>query len=146
MKRTLQQKEFEAGLGPLMPICSPSVTRDMLFVIMEQCKYAEKEHRFVQDVTCAPEPMAVLCTDQQLLDINRFCCDPFRFCIFGVDPTLLHPQSTDTSFWKTPKRHSHHCFWGLCLFTTISIFEVITTSFQRLNPKVSAIQDTHYAP
>ena len=37
----------------------------MLFVIMEQRKYAEKEHRYV---TCDPEPMAVLCTDQQLLD------------------------------------------------------------------------------
>lgn len=30
--------------------------RDMLFLIMEQCKSIEKENRFVQDVMCAPEP------------------------------------------------------------------------------------------
>ena len=34
--------------------------RDLLFVVMEQCKSAEKKERFVQEVTCAPEPMAVL--------------------------------------------------------------------------------------
>lgn len=50
-------------------------------VVMEQCKTTEKEHRFVQNVTCTPEPMAV-CSDQQLLDINCFCCDPFQFCIW----------------------------------------------------------------
>ena len=33
---------------------------------MEQCKLAEKENRFVLEVTCIPEPMAVLATDQQL--------------------------------------------------------------------------------
>lgn len=54
MKRALQQNKLEAGLGPQMPICSSPGTQDMLFVIMEQCKYAEKEHRFVQDVTCIP--------------------------------------------------------------------------------------------
>lgn len=43
--------------------------RDMLFLIMEQCKSMEKENRFVQDVMCAPEPMAVLCSDQQLCNI-----------------------------------------------------------------------------
>jgi hypothetical protein len=55
---------------------------------MEQCKSAEKENRFVQEVTCAPEPMAVLATEQQLTDIERFCCSPGEFCILGIDPTF----------------------------------------------------------
>ena len=38
--------------------------KDMLFVVMQQCKNAEKGECFVQEVTCAPEPMAVLCTKQ----------------------------------------------------------------------------------
>ena len=63
-------------------------TGDMLFVVMEQCKVAQKNDLFVQDVTCAPEPMAVLCNEQQLIDINRFCCQPFSFSILGIDPTF----------------------------------------------------------
>ena len=60
----------------------------MLYVVMEQCKSAEKVDIFVQDVTCAPEPMAVLSTEHQLNDVARFCCDPFCFSILGIDPTF----------------------------------------------------------
>ena len=55
---------------------------------MQQCKAAEKGERFVQEVTCAPEPMAVLATGQQLVDLERFCCDPAAYSIMGVDPTF----------------------------------------------------------
>ena len=88
LKHKLQEKDFYDSTGVS---ASPNVhqgPRDMLFVIMEQCKNAEKDNRFVQHVTCAPEPMALLSTTQQLLDIERFCCDPYDFCIFGVDPTF----------------------------------------------------------
>ena len=62
--------------------------RDLLFTVMEQCKMTEKTDHFVQQVTCAPEPMAVLATQQQLLDLERFCCDSVQFNIMGVDPTF----------------------------------------------------------
>ena len=29
--------------------------------------------------------MAVLCNEQQLRDVERFCCDPFNFGILGID-------------------------------------------------------------
>ena len=32
--------------------------------------------------------MAVLCSKQQMSDLVRFCCDPFEFCILGIDPTF----------------------------------------------------------
>ena len=81
LKHKMREKDFHEASGS----SSSSGSRDILFVIMEQCK---KVSRFVQHVTCAPEPMAVLCTSQQLLDVERFCCDATGFCIFGIDPTF----------------------------------------------------------
>ena len=60
----------------------------MLYVVMEQCKCAEKNDKFVQDVTCAPELIAVITSDQQLNDLVRFCCEPFEFGALGIDPTF----------------------------------------------------------
>ena len=123
----------------------------MLFVIMEQCKYAEKEHRFVQDVTCAPEPMAVLCTDQQLLDINRFCCDPFRFCIFGVDPTFnlgdfsVTPTVYRHLLLEDPKTSQSPLLLGPMLVhyhKHFRSYHYLFSTLVGLNPKVSAIQAT----
>ena len=63
--------------------------RDILYIMMEQCKAADsKQNRFVQEVTCAPEPMAILASSQQLLDIERFCCSTTQFSIMGIDPTF----------------------------------------------------------
>ena len=70
------------------PVYSSCGTRDMLFTVMQQCKTAEKGTVFVRDVTCAPEPMAVIATDQQLLDLERFCTNPYDFCVLGIDPTF----------------------------------------------------------
>ena len=46
--------------------------------VMLQCNNTEKTDRFVQEVMCAPEPMAVLCLEQQ------FCCDPHNFSVLGT--------------------------------------------------------------
>ena len=75
LKRKIMQAEINESASVSAPLYSTIGSRDMLFVIMEQCKNAEKSNRFVQHVTCAPEPMAILCTNQQLLDVERFCCD-----------------------------------------------------------------------
>lgn len=53
--------------------------------------------------------------------------------------SVLHLQSTGTSFWKIQKIHSHLCFWGLCLFTTISSFFSTPVG---LYPAASAIHAT----
>lgn len=81
-------KSWREALVKKFLLYSLSGTRDMLYLIMEQCKSMERERRFVQDVTRAPEPMAILCFEQQLLDMERFCCDPYQFSVFGVDPTF----------------------------------------------------------
>lgn len=55
-------------------------TQDMLYVVMEQCKCTEKNDKFIWDVTCAPERMAVLCSEQQMRD---FVAIPSNFAFLG---------------------------------------------------------------
>ena len=84
LKKKLQNKAVSESVGCLVDCRA----RDMLYAVMLQCKSTEGSEHFIQDSTCTPEPMAVLTTDQQLLDIERFCYDPFKFFIVGVDPTF----------------------------------------------------------
>ena len=43
---------------------------------------------FVREVVAAPEFCILLASDQQLKDVERFCCNPESFSVFGVDPTF----------------------------------------------------------
>ena len=102
LKKKMQQKEMSASIGKEISEFSGADTRDMLYTVMLQCKMAEGDKCFVRDVTCAPEPMAVLGTNQQLFDLERFCCDPYKFCVLGVDPTFNLGQ-----FSVTPMVYRH---------------------------------------
>ena len=90
VNRQLKMKSCCASIASTSVNLTPSrgKGRDLLFVIMEQCKLTDKVNRFVQEVTCAPEPMTVLATAQQLFDLGRFCCNSSEYCIMGVDPTF----------------------------------------------------------
>ena len=46
------------------------------------------ENIFIRKVPLFPEPIVFLASDQQLEDIERFCTNPARFCILGVDATF----------------------------------------------------------
>ena len=61
--------------------------KDDLLAIMERCK--NSQNPFVREVTAAPEPTCILATDQQLLDVKRFCTlsRPSN-SILGIDPTF----------------------------------------------------------
>ena len=63
---------------------------DALLSVMAMCKQSmdRDEEPFVRIVTSAPEPMCVMCTDNQLSDIERFCTDPACFSPLSVDPTF----------------------------------------------------------
>ena len=61
---------------------------DVLYNVMMQCKSSIPGKEFVRSVVAAPEPMAVLATDQQLNDMVRFLTNPVEFAIMGVDPTF----------------------------------------------------------
>ena len=55
---------------------------------MLQAHLEYKDKKFIRDVKVFPEPAIVLATDQQLFDIERFCCNPTEFSILTVDPTF----------------------------------------------------------
>lgn len=46
------------------------------------------EDIFIREIPLFPEPIVFLATDQQLLDIKRFCTNPEKFCVLGVDATF----------------------------------------------------------
>ena len=43
--------------------------------------------KFIRSVEAAPEPMCILCTDQQLSDIEKFCTGQ-PFSVISIDPTF----------------------------------------------------------
>ena len=51
-------------------------------------KDGRKVDHFIQEVTCAPEPMVILATSHQLVDLEHFCCDPAQFSVMEVDLTF----------------------------------------------------------
>ena len=64
---------------------------DSLVILLEQCKrqqLANPKTAFVREVSCAPELRCVMCYDDQLADIVRFCTNPNNFGILGADPTF----------------------------------------------------------
>ena len=51
-----------------------SFQHDILAHVMQMCKDTKgTDAEFVRSVEAAPEPMCVLATNQQLVDMERFC-------------------------------------------------------------------------
>ena len=59
-----------------------------LYSIMLQAHLEEGSEKFIRDVKAYPEPAIVLASEQQLLDLERFCCDSSHYSILTVDPTF----------------------------------------------------------
>lgn len=65
--------------------------QDALYALMMMCKESEgkrNQDAFVRLVNAAPFPMMVLSFDWTLDDLVRFCTEPTKFSILGVDPTF----------------------------------------------------------
>ena len=66
----------------------PTGVSDPLLEILKKAKEQQQMgDMFIRDVQMSPEPMIFLATDQQLLDVQRFCTNPESFCVFGIDST-----------------------------------------------------------
>jgi hypothetical protein len=72
--------------------CIPSgVSLEMgpLACVMQMCKDTiNTDEAFIRAVDLASEPMIVLATNQQLVDLERFCCNQDHASILSVDPTF----------------------------------------------------------
>ena len=63
---------------------------DQIMELNEMLKEGErdKEKAFVRKVETSSDPCVVLTTNHQLHDIVRFCTNPAKFSVLGVDPTF----------------------------------------------------------
>ena len=70
---------------------SPITTGDPLLQVLVKAKEEQqgrKEDMLIREIPLFPEPIIFLATEQQLIDIERFCSNPEKFCILGVDCTF----------------------------------------------------------
>ena len=101
------------------------------------------ETAFVRSVECAPEPMCILATDQQLADMERFCTadvssvlsvDPtFNLGAFYVTPTTYHNLLVETKGGNNP------ILLGPVLIhqtKTFRPFHYFASTMIRLNPQL----------
>ena len=86
---------------------------DVLAHVMQMCKESSgSKTALVRSAEAAPEPMCVLATDQQLVDMERFCTgDPssvlnvdltFNLGAFYVTPTTYHNLLVETENGNNP--------------------------------------------
>ena len=86
---------------PVKSSMTPGCTKgNDLYAVMLQAHLEDKDKKFIRDVKVFPEPAIVVATDQQLYDIERFCCNPNEFSILTIDPTF-----TLGDFDVTPTTH-----------------------------------------
>jgi len=59
-----------------------------LYTVMLRAHLEGGREKFIRDVKAYPEPAIVLACDEQLRDLERFCCDPSEFSALTIDPTF----------------------------------------------------------
>lgn len=151
----MQAKNFRKVSGKRSHNSSQSTSgsedhSDPLFAVLLQCKEQQGDLNtaFVREVRCAPEPEIVCATQQQLTDIERFCCNPEHFTVLGVDPsfnvgkfcytitTYRHPMVVDKVTGK------HPVMIGPILFHMMKLqssYKLLTSTMVNLNPKLSGL-------
>ena len=63
-------------------------TGNDLYSIMLQAHLEDVGKRYIRDIKAFPDPAIILATEQQLLDLERFCCNESAFSVLPVDPTF----------------------------------------------------------
>ena len=114
----------------------PITTGDPLLQILAKAKEEQqgrKEDILIREIPLFPEPIIFLATEQQLIDIERFCTNPEKFCILGVDCTF---QIADYYYTFTTYRNlmlttekGHH---PVCIGPGILHKQKLLTSYKTL--------------
>lgn len=66
-------------------------SNDPLLQVITKAKEEQKgriENTLIREIPLFPEPIVFLASEQQLEDIERFCTNPTKFCVLGVDATF----------------------------------------------------------
>ena len=115
---------------------------------MQKCKdTCLTSGAFIRSVEAAPEPMCVLCTDQQLKDTERFCTKP-RSSVLSIDPTFnlgkfnVTPTTCHNLLVKN-KQDKHPIISGPILIHQTKKFEpfhYLASTLVRLNPNLVGLR------
>ena len=66
-------------------------SNDPLLQVIAKAKEEQKgriENALIREIPLFPEPIIFLASEQQLEDVERFCTNPAKFCVLGVDATF----------------------------------------------------------
>lgn len=74
---TLYSKHGKASVDPYAQL-----------VMKSKEEYKKPEEVFIRSVVCAPEPVVILASNQQLSDLKKFCTNDLYFTILEIDPTF----------------------------------------------------------
>jgi len=126
-----------------------SCQNDVLAQVMQMYKdHCGTENEFVCAVEAAPEPMCVLATNQQLLDMEHFCTGE-ESSVASIDPTFnLRPFSVTPITYhnllvKTTRNGNHPILLGPILIhqtKTLRPFHYFASTLTHLNPKLSGLK------
>ena len=116
---------------------------------MQMCKdSANSDSVFVRSVEAAPEPMYVLATDQQLVDLECFCTGS-PSCVLCIDPTFnlgpfnVTPTAYQNLLVETTKGKNNPIVLGPILIhqtKTFRPFHYFASTLIRLNPKLVGLR------
>ncbi len=112
-RKQVYNLKYSAKNQSKLPSTSTFPRVDVLAHVMQMCKESSSsETVFVRSVEGAPEPMCVLATDQQLVDIERFCTGDlssvlsidrtFNLGAFNVTPTTYRNLLVETTKGNNP--------------------------------------------
>ncbi|KAK3726523.1 hypothetical protein QZH41_004644 [Actinostola sp. cb2023] len=115
--------------------CSLAGT-DPLFEVLVKAKQGQQgriEDMLIREIPLFPEPVIFLATEQQLVGVERFCTNPERFCVLGVDATLeiagfYYTFTTYRNLMLETQRGNH----PVCIGPGILHKQKLKTSFKTL--------------
>jgi hypothetical protein len=70
---------------PSIPYSDPLL---QVLVKAKEEQQGRTEDILIRELPLFPEPTVFLATQHQLIDIERFCTNPEKFCTLGVDATF----------------------------------------------------------
>lgn len=112
---------YNIAKGMKKDIAPSSIPNDdpllQVLVKAKQEQQGRTEDILIRELPLFPEPTVFLATQQQLVDIERFCSNPEKFCVLGVDATFqiatfYFTFTTYRNLMLTTEKGNHPVFIG----------------------------------
>ena len=128
-------------------VSQPLPRIDVLAQVRIMCKESSGSRAYDRAVEAAPEPMCVLTSDQQSVDLERFCTSD-SFAVVSIDPTVnlgsfyVTPITYRNIFVKTEKGNHPIVLGPVVIHQTKTFrpFHCFASTLIRLSPKLIHLQ------